>query len=184
MFYDDVGSGFARRHRPLVYFALLAYGFVMLVVTILKRYLSIGSLWRPNEVHIRTLELVPFDDFFQDKWIGGIAIDTIGNVALFVPFGILVYILLVRQSAAVRRTVLMGCAASLSIEVAQYIFALGYTDVDDLILNTVGALLGALLARAFGPRLFGVWTGLTLVTCIVFIAATVALQASSSAGAM
>ena len=183
MFYDDVGSGFARRHRSLVFFALLAYGSVMLVVTILKRYLSIGSLWRPNEVHVRTLELVPFDDFFQDKWIGGIAIDTIGNVALFVPFGILAYILLVRRTAAVRRTALVGFAVSLTIEVAQYTFALGYTDVDDIILNTVGALLGALLARAFGPRLFGVWTGLTLVTCLVFIAATVALQTSDAVGA-
>lgn len=183
MFYDDVGSGFTRRYRPLVFFALLAYGFVMLVVTILKRYLSIGSLWRPNEVHVRTLELVPFDDFFQGKWLGGIAIDTIGNVALFVPFGILAYILLVRRSAAVRRTALVGFVVSLTIEISQYIFALGYTDVDDLILNTLGAFLGALLARAFGPRWFGLWTGLTLVTCIVFIAATVALQASDSVGA-
>lgn len=183
MFYDDVGRGFARRYRPLVAFALLAYGFVMLVVTIIKRYLAIGSLWRPNEVHIRSLELIPFNDFFQDKWIGGIAIDTIGNVALFIPFGILVYILLVRHAGAVRKTAFAGFVVSLGIELTQFVFALGYTDIDDLILNTVGAALGAGLARGFGPRFFGVWTGLALVACIVFIVAAVAVQTGGSVSA-
>lgn len=182
MFYDDVGSGFARRYRPLVVFALLAYGFVIAVATVVKRYLAIGSLWRPNEVHVRSLELIPFNDFFQGKWIGGALINTIDNIALFIPFGILVYILLVRRSAAVRRTALVGFAVSLFIELTQFVFALGYTDVDDLILNTFGAFLGALLTRTFGPRLFGVWTGLTLVSCIVFIVATIGLQASDTFG--
>lgn len=37
---------------------------------------------------------------------------------------------------------MVGAAVSLVIEITQFIFASGYSDVDDLIFNTAGAALG------------------------------------------
>ncbi|GAA1846293.1 VanZ family protein [Microlunatus capsulatus] len=72
------------------------------------------------------------------------------NVVLFVPFGLLVR----RAVGGVGRTTLLGLATSLLVEVTQGTALFGLypcpyrlADVDDLIANTTGALLGALLAR-------------------------------------
>lgn len=73
------------------------------------------------------------------------------NVVLFVPFG-----LLVRRAVpdGIGVTVLLGLGASLLIEVTQGSALFGLypcpyrlADVDDLLANTTGALLGALVAR-------------------------------------
>ncbi len=42
-------------------------------------------------------------------------------------------------------TILLAMALSLGIEITQYVFSLGFSDVDDLVFNTLGASLGAFL---------------------------------------
>lgn len=82
-----------------------------------------------------------------------VTLQVVFNVALFVPFG-----LLVRRFGGrrLRTTTLLGLLTSLAIEVSQGtalwgLYACSYriADVDDLIANTTGALLGALLAPRF-----------------------------------
>jgi glycopeptide antibiotics resistance protein len=77
------------------------------------------------------------------------------NVIMFVPFGLLVPALWPRADA-VRRLALRAACASLAIESAQ--FALGMTlgsrrtvDVNDLIANPAGALIGLLVFRLAVP---------------------------------
>ncbi len=87
--------------------------------------------------------------------ISAATLQVVLNVALFVPFGLFV------RGVAGRRlltTTLLGLAVSLLIEITQAtrlwgLFDCRYrvADVDDLILNTTGALVGALIA----PRLRG-----------------------------
>lgn len=74
------------------------------------------------------------------------------NVVLFVPFGVLARVLL-RWGVLV--TTLAGAGTSLLVELTQYTGAFGLVpcsyrvaDVDDVLANTAGALLGALLAPA------------------------------------
>ena len=47
--------------------------------------------------------------------------------------------------------------------------ATGYTDVDDFIMNTLGAFVGATIARWCGPKFHRVWVGLTFIAVAVFI---------------
>ena len=64
------------------------------------------------------------------------------NVALFVPFGLG---LALWRRWGIGRVVPVGLVLSALIEYAQYVLPLGRAvDVDDVILNTTGALLGAL----------------------------------------
>lgn len=64
------------------------------------------------------------------------------NVALFVPFGLG---LAVWRRWGILRVVPFGFVLSVLVEAAQYVFPLGRAvDVDDVVLNTVGAALGAL----------------------------------------
>lgn len=160
-----------RRSQPapiLTALALVVYSAVMVALTMLKAFYVIGWLWDPAEQRNRSLSLIPFNDFAETaSWFGPL-FDYLGNLAFFVPFGVLVYMLL----ADARRPLLWatGCGLvfSLGVETAQYVFALGYTDIDDVIMNTLGALLGALVARLLGPRFYPVWIWLALLLGVVF----------------
>ena len=70
----------------------------------------------------------------------------LGNIGMFLPIGFFPALLWHRPRWW--KTVLMGFAASFTIEFVQFFIGRS-TDVDDLILNTTGALLGYLLSRLF-----------------------------------
>ncbi|GGP90738.1 VanZ family protein [Streptosporangium pseudovulgare] len=83
------------------------------------------------------------------------------NVALFVPLG---FFLRYRQGLGVARTLAISLAGSLTIELTQltglwglYPCAYRLFDVDDLIINTVGAGLGWTLAGPAARLLPGPW---------------------------
>lgn len=68
------------------------------------------------------------------------------NVFLFFPFGLTLSNALPRRWNHWRRigvTTLVGCLLSAGIEYAQYRFCLGMAETDDVLCNTLGALLGA-----------------------------------------
>jgi glycopeptide antibiotics resistance protein len=72
------------------------------------------------------------------------------NVILFVPFGLLFPLLSVRGT--LRRTFVAGMLTSLTIEILQLLHALFLdggraTDINDLIANTLGTVLGYALLR-------------------------------------
>ncbi|MCM1064765.1 MAG: VanZ family protein [Eubacterium sp.] len=66
-----------------------------------------------------------------------------GNIVWFMPLG--VYVRYRRAERGVLRAAVFGFALSLLIEAMQYVFGTGISELDDLILNTAGAALGALL---------------------------------------
>ena len=69
-----------------------------------------------------------------------------GNVIGFVPFGFFLSVVS-RRGRIWRNAVLMGFGFSLCIETTQLIFKIGSFDVDDILLNTTGSILGYLAYR-------------------------------------
>lgn len=88
-------------------------------------------------------------------------IDVVGNVIVFVPLGLglagVLHQTNLRQT--IRLAALGGFGLSLLIELSQLVIPSRTTDVDDLIFNTLGASIGAvifaLLWRAGGSKLAG-----------------------------
>lgn len=141
---------------------LLYYFPVIVLLTLLKGYFVIGHLWRKEAHHLREIQLVPFNDFIApSSWFGPL-FNVVGNVVLFVPLGLIAYQLL----RDVRRTVALGLGISLTIEVLQFVFALGISDTDDLILNTFGALVGAVVAKWLPWDRFWRWCTIAFATFI------------------
>ncbi|MCK7637832.1 VanZ family protein [Corynebacterium sp. P7202] len=156
-------------HRKTAFGALFVYTGVMLALTMFKAFFVIGHLWRPENQRTRSLELVPLAEAFRgSSWFAPL-FDGIGNVAFFVPFGVLLYIILGSGSNPLRRVTLVGAAVSLGIEMLQYVFALGHSDVTDILFNTLGAFLGAGFARLCGPRFHRWWVGLSFLLGAVFL---------------
>ena len=98
-----------------------------------------------NGVH--TTNLIPLKVLFE-TWeqvaqgrFNYFLINFLGNVVMFIPIGLFPRLL---WNVSRRKCLLIGFCASLFIEVCQLFLTRG-TDVDDLILNTLGTFLGILL---------------------------------------
>ena len=66
----------------------------------------------------------------------------VGNLVWFMPFG---FFLVFYKKKSFWKTVFFGFLLSLFIEVMQYILGTGVSEVDDLILNTLGCIIGAVI---------------------------------------
>ena len=85
------------------------------------------------------ISIIPFY-FLVDRYAGW-QMNIIGNIAMFIPIGI-VWPICFRKLDTMKKTILAGAGFTLFIEVTQ-LFCLGrHTDVDDLILNTFGVAIG------------------------------------------
>ncbi|MDE7266976.1 MAG: VanZ family protein [Lachnospiraceae bacterium] len=67
-----------------------------------------------------------------------------GNIAAFIPFGAY----LGYREKKIITTVIFGFLLSLFIESMQYVWGVGISELDDLILNTLGAFLGVVAVKA------------------------------------
>ena len=68
-------------------------------------------------------------------------LNIVGNIAGFMPFGFFLPVIS-RRSRRFFNTVLLSFLFSLTIETIQLVFKVGSFDVDDMILNTAGGILG------------------------------------------
>lgn len=102
--------------------------------------------------------LVPFQEIERfikyREVIGweGFIVNTFGNVLAFAPFGFLLPIVS-RQNRTFFRVALYSFEFSLFIELIQLSFRVGTFDVDDLMMNTIGGVLGYLLFLTCKKRL-------------------------------
>ncbi len=148
--------------------ALVAYGAVVAALTMLKAFFVIGMLWRPEAQRNRSMEWEPFALYRNSTTWFGPLFDYLGNMAFFIPLGVLLFIVLEHHRRATALVVVVGALTSGTVETLQYVFALGHSDVSDLMFNVLGALVGATIARLAGRRLYAVWIGLALTAALVF----------------
>ncbi|MCT2338296.1 VanZ family protein [Corynebacterium sp. p3-SID1056] len=127
--------------RALHTLALLVSVLFVLAFTVGKAYISVPGVWDAEVHQIRQIRLDPLVSFEHYRVWWGPWFNLVGNLALFFPVGYLAY----RRSVAA--TTCFCLIASLSVEAAQYLLAAGYSDMDDLVFNTAGGLLGAYAAR-------------------------------------
>lgn len=133
-------KGFHRRtnfiHMIWV-FIFLYYVYLVLETT------GIGTIWEiglyPGMKLQEEINLFPFRD--------GISLSMILNVVMFMPLGFLLP-LLWKEYQSLVRTAIIGFCFSCGIEFCQ-LFNRRVSDVDDLLMNTLGAILGWLIWIVF-----------------------------------
>lgn len=127
-----------RRWKGILWGIFLLYIGVLLRITVFRS--SFGSY--PLCSHGQ-IELVPFVGLIQifHNSVGMFLYLFVGNLVCFVPLGVLLPVLTKARNA----TILWGLGLSLYIEVSQYVFGTGVSEVEDLILNTAGTGIGYLI---------------------------------------
>lgn len=89
-------------------------------------------------------EISRYLTYWQVLGVRAVVLNLAGNVIGFVPFGALLP-LVVRNVRKAWKVTMLGFEISSLVEVSQLIFRVGCFDVDDIILNTFGALLGYII---------------------------------------
>ena len=94
-----------------------------------------------------SLNLVPFSDLIRiaNNDMGVFIYLALGNIVVFMPFGF--FIAWYEKNVGLLVVTLWGFFLSLGIELSQYVFGTGVTELDDIILNTLGCLLGGIIER-------------------------------------
>lgn len=87
------------------------------------------------------VNLIPLINLFDYGSKRDLLLNVIGNTAMFIPSGIVLPIVYKRLDTF-WKVILAGAGLSLCIEIIQLPFRVRATDIDDLILNTIGVIIG------------------------------------------
>lgn len=117
--------------RTMIY---MVFAFYLTALFALVGFLNVISLRIDFTVNI-----IPFVDMAADFKNACL------NILLFVPFGFLLPIVWDRFRT-IKNAAVMGLLTSLCVELSQ-IFTLRTTDINDLITNTIGTIIGYFIAR-------------------------------------
>ena len=108
------------------------------IVLLFYSYLLIDTVFFARDAR-RSINLTPFGMISQQ----GFTLNVWGNILMFIPLG-LYFANFMKQFRFWKVLGAIG-GTSLGIEVLQYIFKRGASDIDDLLLNTAGGFIGILV---------------------------------------
>ena len=98
-------------------------------------------LFDPSSIFPPRINLIPLVYLFDYEIRREALINVIGNTAMFIPIGI-IWPGVLRQLDTARKTIGAGIGLSLFIEILQLPFFDRVSDIDDLLLNSLGFIIG------------------------------------------
>ena len=125
-------KGFKMGFRYGSVLLLIEYVFLVFCSTVIYRKVCEGA----------GHNFIPFWSYGKPELV----VENIMNVVVFVPVGILLGSLL-RGKGSWLIALAVGMGISLSIETMQYVFHRGFAEVDDVMHNTVGCILGYMIVQ-------------------------------------
>ena len=116
--------------RALSRTLFVAYLLILLWLVLFKFSYDLIAVIRNFQT--RSLNLIPFA--YANKS------EVISNIIAFIPFGVMLGVNF--KQIAFKYKIAVIFAFSLAAEIIQYVLAIGATDITDLIMNTLGGLVG------------------------------------------
>jgi len=121
---------------------------VFLIKLLLLSRVSLLELFNSERTLSRSINLIPFHSIMEYISGGSANIrkfafsNVVGNIVIFIPLG--VYLSLLKKNKRVTTNLLFIFLVSLFVEVIQGLLGIGAADIDDIILNCLGGLIGIL----------------------------------------
>lgn len=124
----------------LLYLVLIGYVIMMLDFLFLGRL--IFSIKNNLQIPAREFNIVPFMSISEDIGAGRLKLNEnlLGNILIFIPAGI--FISLFRHNKKIIFNLVIILFISFSVEMIQFLTSTGIADIDDLLLNGLGGLVG------------------------------------------
>lgn len=124
------------KHLFFIYMMMLYH------VTVFRNNHTIWNI-QVTEHAISDVNLIPFYNsiklFFGNSLFSALY-NVLGNIIWFMPLGY--FLAIVGHKKRLYEAVIVGLLVSASIEILQFLFFTGITDIDDLLFNVVGSWLG------------------------------------------
>ncbi|WP_091271135.1 VanZ family protein [Alteribacillus persepolensis] len=124
---------------------LLLYFSVLFYITLFAW--NYGSSYGALGPGGRNYNLIPFRSIYRIAYYSPTIDNPLrilgGNIMMFIPFGVLTALISYRKRRAFWLIPLLSVLLSMFIEVNQFIFTHRVANIDDVILNTAGGIIGA-----------------------------------------
>ena len=124
------------KRKTIWWIAMVIYLIVILRITVFRSGFSLDNLFGG------TFNLSLFAEYLRFAQNGSWRVFIyyfVGNIICFIPFGALLY----RNNKTSKVGVLvLSVLLSATIEILQFVFGTGVTEIDDVILNTCGSMFG------------------------------------------
>lgn len=160
-----------KKEQRITTVLLTIYLIILTWIILLKMQVTTEML--PS---IRNINLIPYG---QSVIVNG-RIDfteIINNAIAFIPVG--VYVAMLKPEWSFIKKVLPSVGISLIYEVLQYVFAIGATDITDVINNTIGGIVGVCIAALcftmFKEKAYKVLRTLAIIGTVLVCGLIVAL---------
>jgi glycopeptide antibiotics resistance protein len=107
----------------------------------------IFSIQNNLQLPAREFNIVPFMSIFEDIGAGRLKLNEnlLGNILIFIPVGI--FISLFRHNKKIIFNLVIVLFISLFVEMMQFLTNTGIADIDDLLLNGLGGLVGLFIYK-------------------------------------
>lgn len=120
-------------HKHILKIFVITYILLLFTVTL-----------KPQRDHLMNLNIL---SMFEDMDIDALAKPLlIGNILMYIPLG---YLINVNLNLKFITKIISGIVFIFSIELIQFIFRLGVFDINDILLNTLGLLIGVFLYEIY-----------------------------------
>ena len=175
--YRDGGNAKAEKRMESLKFAwglLSVYLVVLTWIILFKMQFDVSLL---SHMNLRSVNFIPFAESAVVN--GRIDISEILlNIAAFIPFGFYVSMICQTDTFSFKggnflRKVLPVFCVSLLYETLQYIFAIGASDITDLIGNTLGGIIGISIFSMFsaflGAKAVKIFNGLAAAGTVIVL---------------
>lgn len=144
-----------------VVYMLLLTGIILFKLPFYSPHISDG---------VRVINLIPLQGSFDEN---GVIVwrEIIQNILIFAPLG--VYICMLKSKWSFMKKFFSIIGLSLTFEIIQFVFAMGITDITDILNNTFGGIIGigiyALLFKIFKNRTVKIVNILALIVTVFVV---------------
>ena len=136
-----------RIETVFLYGVFMCYIIFLIKLLFLSR-VSLFDLFNGQRTLDRSINIIPFYSIKEYMFSNSATIkkfafsNVVGNIVIFIPLG--TYLSLFKRNKRILTNLLFIFISSLFIEVIQGLLGIGASDIDDIILNSLGGLVGIL----------------------------------------
>ena len=163
--------------KKIKYVILSIYCILLVWVILFKLSFSIEQI--EMMFGMRSINLIPF---YYDNETGFHLKEVMLNVIIFIPFGLYLKMLDINS----KKVITYGLLFSFVMELCQFVFQIGASDITDILTNTFGTATGCVL-YLLGIKLFKnrefvdkIINGLAIIAIIAFAALLLLLVAANA----
>ncbi len=162
--------------QSVLLYAVLAFYIILFLSIVVFKYVSPLELFNGNRIIFRGMNLLPFrtikgyltGTFYVSQSV--VLKNVLGNIVLFVPLGI--YLQLFKKDKKILPSIFWVFGISTSVEIIQFVLAIGSADVDDILLNCTGGIIGILFYKILNAMIKNddrIRTAITILSLIICI---------------